>query len=166
VVGVDHPDLGIKEPGQQGNIILPEIMGVNQINVIFLAKLTELEGCGQVKGVLHGYSEGFNPLGLQSLSEQAVFIIGKKGVDFSRTQFLNQCLDISFGSGFSGVIQQVEYVHSSSPGYLPIIILNQIPELIHYHDIANPLKMKAMEEKWKIFQSLLLMAEIRLSRPF
>ena len=110
VVGIHHPDMPVVLLGQQGGIVLPEVVAVDHVDVPLLTEPGQGPGGLEVKPAGHlDLAAGHVGL-LHPLHQEPRLVIGEAGVDLRAVQVLHQRLHVTLGPRLSGVVEKVEDV--------------------------------------------------------
>ena len=116
MVGVDHSDLLVIAFRQHGDIILPQVVAVDQVDVPLLTQLGQGLGRLAVKTAGHGQLPGGHSQRLQPLHQQSTLVVGEEGLNPAvGREIFHQGLHIPLGARLAGVVQKIEYIHGFSP---------------------------------------------------
>ncbi len=116
MVGINHPDLLIITLRQHGNIVFPQIVAVDEVDIPLLTELAQSLGRLPVKAVIHGKLPGGDPHGLQPLHQESALIVGKIGLYPSvGGEIFHQGLHIPLGPRLAGIVEQIQHFHLPPP---------------------------------------------------
>ena len=105
VVGVDHPDLLIVTFRQHGDVVFPQVVAVDEVDVPLLAQLGQRLGGLPVEPAGHGELAGGDPHGLQPLHQEPALIVGEERLHPAvGGEVGDQGLHIPLGPGLSSEV--------------------------------------------------------------
>jgi hypothetical protein len=133
MVGIDHADFFIVLLGQQGGVVLPQIVAVNQVDVPLGAELRQFTGGLFVEAAAHLHPAAGHAHGLQPLHQQPALVVGKEGLyQPIGGEILHQGLHVPLGARLACKIQQIEYLqHEEYPLY-PKSKRGAMPRAFHF----------------------------------
>ena len=112
MVGIDHSYLLIIAFRQHGDIILPQVMTMDKVDVPLLTKLCQSLGRLAVKAVIHGYLPGGHSHSLQPFHQKPALVVGKVGLHPSvGGEVLYQGLHIPLSPRLTGIVEQIQHFH-------------------------------------------------------
>ena len=111
VVGVYHPDVGVVLLGQQGGVVLPQVVAVDQVDLPLPAQLGQLFGRLEVKAAAHLHPATGHAHLLQTLHQEPALVVGEIGLHPGVVQIADQRLYIPLGAGLPGKVEQIEDLH-------------------------------------------------------
>ncbi len=116
MVGVHRADGLVAALGQHSDIVLPQIVGMDQLNTPFPAQICQDLGGRKVIGAAHFDLAARDGHGLHSFYQQAGFIVGEIGLHPPVSgQVADQGFHIALCAGLAGVIEKVQDFHSGPP---------------------------------------------------
>ena len=111
MIGVHHPDMRIVFLGQQGGVVLPQVMAVDQIDPPLGTQGRQVAGRLVVEAAAHLHTPAGYAHLLQPLHQQAALMIGKKGLDQSvGREIVHRSLHIPLRPRLPGEVEQIEHL--------------------------------------------------------
>ena len=117
VAGEDDLRLAAEEPGEDGNVVFPGILGVDHVICPVFYDFCQLFGGGQVQDVFHGELIHGNAQRLHFLHQGAVHIVAQAAVAFAAVIVFGQQLHIPLGAAGACVIDQIQDLHLLPPRF-------------------------------------------------
>ena len=107
MIGIDHPQTGHLALGLEGDVVLPQVVGVDDVDLPVPAQGGQGLYRSPVKGAGHGQRMDRQAAGLGPLGQGAGLVAGQLCLDPLPLHGLEEGADVLFRPPLPGVVEQV-----------------------------------------------------------